>query len=58
MKINSEIAELIVNPQGKDASGLLDEAESKIFSLNDEAERTSTNIQGLPDLVRFNLGGP
>tara|TARA_B100000614_G_scaffold139652_1_gene124140 strand:+ start:425 stop:1795 length:1371 start_codon:yes stop_codon:yes gene_type:complete len=51
MKVNSEIAELIVNPQGKDASGLLDEAESKIFSLNDEAERTSTNIQILEDLI-------
>tara|TARA_A100001015_G_scaffold107617_1_gene119352 strand:+ start:1273 stop:2640 length:1368 start_codon:yes stop_codon:yes gene_type:complete len=51
MKINSEIAELIVNPQGKDASGLLDEAESKIFSLNDEAERTSTNIQRLDSLI-------
>ena len=32
MKINSEIAELIVNPQGKDASGLLDEANPR-FSL-------------------------
>ena len=33
MKINSEISELIINPQGKDAAELLDEAETKIFSL-------------------------
>jgi len=55
MKINSEIAELIVNPQGKDASGLLDEAETKIFSLNDEAERTSTNIQTLENLIEKSI---
>ena len=55
MKINSEIAELIVNPQGKDASGLLDEAESKIFSLNDEAERTSTHIQTLENLIEKSI---
>ena len=55
MKINSEIAELIINPQGKDASGLLDEAESKIFSLNDEAERTSTNIQTLENLIEKSI---
>jgi replicative DNA helicase len=51
MKINSEISELIVNPQGKDAAELLDEAETKIFSLNDEASRTSTNIQKLDKLI-------
>ena len=51
MKINSEISELIVNPQGKDAAELLDEAETKIFSLNDEASRTSTNIQKLDQLI-------
>ena len=51
MKINSEIAELIINPQGKDAESLLDEAETKIFSLNDEASRTSSNIQKLDELI-------
>ena len=51
MKINSEISELIVNPQGKDTAELLDEAETKIFSLNDEASRTSTNIQKLDELI-------
>ena len=51
MKINSEISELIINPQGKDADELLDEAETKIFSLNDEASRTSNNIQKLDELI-------
>ena len=51
MKINSEISELIINPQGKEAADLLDEAETKIFSLNDEASRTSTNIQKLDELI-------
>tara|TARA_Y200000002_G_scaffold306130_1_gene261997 strand:+ start:71 stop:1441 length:1371 start_codon:yes stop_codon:yes gene_type:complete len=51
MKINSEISELIINPQGKDAAELLDEAETKIFSLNDEASRTSINIQKLDELI-------
>jgi len=51
MKINSEISELIINPQGKDAAALLDEAETKIFSLNDEASRTVSNIQKLDTLI-------
>ena len=51
MKINSEISELIINPQGKDAAELLDEAETKIFSLNDDASRTSINIQKLDELI-------
>ena len=51
MKINSEISELILNPQGKDAAALLDEAETKIFSLNDEASRTVSNIQKLDKLI-------
>ena len=51
LKINLEISELIINPQGKDAAELLDEAETKIFSLNDEASRTSTSIQKLDELI-------
>tara|TARA_B100000609_G_scaffold142338_1_gene114342 strand:- start:806 stop:2176 length:1371 start_codon:yes stop_codon:yes gene_type:complete len=51
MKINSEISELIINPQGKDAEELLDEAETKIFSLNDEASRKSGDIQKLDKLI-------
>ena len=33
MKINSEISQLILNPQGKDAAALLDEAETKLFDI-------------------------
>ena len=33
----------------------MDEAESKIFSLNDEAERTSTNIQTLENLIEKSI---
>jgi replicative DNA helicase len=51
MKINAEISQLIINPQGKDAESLLDEAETKIFSLNDEASRTSSSIQKLDTLI-------
>lgn len=51
MKINSEIAQLILNPQGKDAAALLDEAETKIFSLNDEASKTASSIQKLDVLI-------
>ena len=51
MQINTEISELIINPQGKDAEELLDEAETKIFSLNDEASRKSTDIQRLDELI-------
>ena len=51
MQINSEISQLIINPQGKDAESLLDEAETKIFSLNDEASRTSSSIQKLDTLI-------
>ena len=51
MQINTEISELIINPQGKDAEELLDEAETKIFSLNDEASRKSNDIQRLDELI-------
>ena len=55
LHINSEIAELIKNPQGKDAAGLLDEAETKIFSLNDEASRTASSIMPLKELIRSSM---
>ena len=51
MRINSEISQLIINPQGKDAAALLDEAETKIFSLNDEASKTASSIQKLVVLI-------
>ena len=51
MKANSEIAELINNPQGMDGYSLLDEAERKIFSLNDEANRSHSNIMSMKELI-------
>jgi replicative DNA helicase len=51
MKANSEIAELISNPQGMDGFSLLDEAERKIFSLNDEANRSQSNILSMKELI-------
>ena len=51
MKANSEIAELINNPQGMDGFSLLDEAERKIFSLNDEANRLQSNILSMKELI-------
>ena len=51
MKANTEIAELINNPQGMDGFNLLDEAERKIFSLNEEANRSQSSIESMKDLV-------
>ena len=51
MKANSEIAELINNPQGMDGYSLLDEAERKIFSLNDEANRSQSSILSMKELI-------
>ena len=51
MKANSEIAELINNPQGMDGFSLLDEAERKIFSLNDEANRSQSSILSMKELI-------
>tara|TARA_B100001057_G_scaffold471765_1_gene534389 strand:+ start:389 stop:1780 length:1392 start_codon:yes stop_codon:yes gene_type:complete len=51
MKANSEIAELISNPQGMDGFSLLDEAERKIFSLNDEANRSQSSILSMKELI-------
>ena len=51
MKANSEIAELINNPQGMVGFNLLDEAERKIFSVNEEAIRSHSRIESMKDLV-------
>ena len=55
MKANSEIAELINNPQGMDGFSLLDEAERKIFSLNDEANRSQSNILSMKELIHRSI---
>ena len=47
MKANSEISELINNPQGQDGNALLDKAESMIFALNDESSQNDQSLQSM-----------
>ena len=51
MKANSEISELISNPQGQDGASLLDKAESIIFALNDETNQNDQNLQSMRELI-------
>ena len=51
MKANSEISELILNPQGQDGASLLDKAESMIFALNDETNQNDQNLQSMRELI-------
>jgi len=51
MQANSEIGELINNPQGLDGESLLDEAERRIFALNDEASKSDSNLSSMKDLI-------
>ena len=51
MKANSEISELITNPQGQDGASLLDKAESMIFALNDETNQNDQSLQSMRDWV-------
>ena len=51
MKANSEISELISNPQGQEGASLLDKAESMIFALNDETNQNSQNLLSMRKLV-------
>ena len=51
MKTNSEIAELINNPQGQDGASLLNEAERKIFALNEQASSSDTRLQSMSELI-------
>jgi replicative DNA helicase len=55
MKTNSEIAELIRNPQGQNGNELLDRAESMIFALNDEASQNDDSLQSSEELVRSTM---
>ena len=50
MKANSDISELISNPQGQDGASLLDKAESMIFALNDETNLNDQNLQSMREL--------
>ena len=51
MKANSDISELISNPQGQDGASLLDKAESMIFALNDETNLNNQNLQSMRELI-------
>ena len=51
MKANSEISDLINNPQGKDGNALLDKAESMIFALNDESSQNDQSLQSMKELI-------
>ena len=51
MHANSEISELISNPQGQDGASLLDKAESMIFALNDETNQNDQNLQSMRELI-------
>ena len=51
MKANSDISELISNPQGQDGASLLDKAESMIFALNDETNINDHNLQSMRELI-------
>ena len=51
MQANSEIGELINNHQGLDGESLLDEAERRIFALNDEASKSDSSLSSMKDLI-------
>ena len=51
MMANSDISELISNPQGQDGASLLDKAESMIFALNDETNLNDQNLQSMRELI-------
>ena len=51
MKANSEISELIQNPQGQNGAALLDKAEIMIFALNDETNQNDQSLQSMKELI-------
>jgi len=55
MKANSEISELITNPQGQDGASLLDKAESMIFALNEESSQDKESLRSMKNLVPASL---
>ena len=55
MKANSEISELIINPQGQDGASLLDKAESMIFALNEESSQDNESLRSMKNLVPASL---
>ena len=55
MKTNSEIAELINNPQGQNGAAILDQAESMIFALNDDASKDNDSLKSMDTLVQSTM---
>ena len=51
MKANTDISELISNPQGQDGTSLLDRAESMIFALNDDTSKNDQSLRSAKDLT-------
>ena len=51
MNANSEITELINNPQGQNGEALLDHAERLIFALNDETSQNDSSLQSMKELI-------
>ena len=51
IKTNSEISQLINNPQGQDGLALLDKAESMIFALNDESSQDNDTMESMKSLI-------
>jgi len=49
--VSDEIATTAFNPQGRAVSGILDEAESKIFKIGEEGSRQRQGFQGIDKLV-------
>jgi replicative DNA helicase len=48
---SDEIATQAFNPQGKQVSAILDEAEGKIFKIGEEGQRTKQGFQSMDQLV-------
>ncbi len=51
ISVTDEIAESAYNPQGRDTSKLLDEAEAKMFAIGEEGARGQQGFQPLQDLL-------
>ena len=51
MQANSEITDLINNPQGQNGEELLDHAERLFFSLNDETSQNDSSLQSMKELI-------
>lgn len=55
MKANTDISELISNPQGQNGTSLLDRAESMIFALNDDTNKNDQSLRSAKDLTKSTM---